>query len=92
MTNHPLSTDEALRFTRGRRCSGPAAADEGRLDEAKAALEHSLSSSELFGAPLLVVANKQVQRQARLPHVPLRKPTLQSAGRSLVAEAVPGRY
>ena len=35
-------------------------AEEGRLDEAKAALEHALASSELFGAPLLVVANKQV--------------------------------
>lgn len=34
-------------------------ADEGRLDEAKAALEHALVSSELFGAPLLVIANKQ---------------------------------
>jgi hypothetical protein len=36
------------------------AAEEGRLDEAKAALEHALASSELFGAPLLVIANKQV--------------------------------
>lgn len=36
------------------------AAEEGRLDEAKAALEHALASSELFGAPLLVYANKQV--------------------------------
>jgi ADP-ribosylation factor family len=35
-------------------------AEEGRLDEAKAALEHALASSELFGAPLLVIANKQV--------------------------------
>lgn len=62
--NHPLSAVETLRLTQGGRCAGPAAADEGRLDEAKAALEHSLASSELFGAPLLVVANKQVQRQA----------------------------
>ena len=30
-----------------------------RLDEAKAALEQTLSSSELYGAPLLVAANKQ---------------------------------
>ena len=30
------------------------------MDEAKAALEHALASSELFGAPLLVIANKQV--------------------------------
>lgn len=62
--NRPLSAVETLRPAQGECCAGPAAADEGRLDEAKAALEHSLASSELFGAPLLVVANKQVQRQA----------------------------
>mmetsp|Transcript_15304 Transcript_15304/g.46235 ORF Transcript_15304/g.46235 Transcript_15304/m.46235 type:complete len:200 (-) Transcript_15304:1184-1783(-) len=39
-------------------------ADEARLDEAKAALEHALTSSELFGAPLLVVANKQDKEDA----------------------------
>jgi hypothetical protein len=35
-------------------------ADEARLDEAKAALDHVVASRELFGAPLLIIANKQV--------------------------------
>lgn len=33
--------------------------DEARLDEAKAALDHVVASRELFGAPLLIIANKQ---------------------------------
>ena len=37
----------------------PSAANLGRLDESKAALELALASSELRGAPLLVAANKQ---------------------------------
>ena len=35
------------------------AADAARIDEAKTALERALGSSELYGAPLLVAANKQ---------------------------------
>ena len=35
------------------------AADVARIDEAKSALERALGSSELYGAPLLVAANKQ---------------------------------
>lgn len=33
--------------------------DEARLDEAKSALDCALASRDLFGAPLLVIANKQ---------------------------------
>ena len=40
------------------------------MDEAKAALEHALASSELFGAPLLIVANKQVMA----PEIPAVRP------------------
>lgn len=49
------------------------AAEEGRLDEAKAALEHALASSELFGAPLLVIANKQVRRGLMHPLLHARR-------------------
>ena len=40
-------------------CPAPVAADTARIDEAKTALERALGSSELYGAPLLVAANKQ---------------------------------
>lgn len=35
------------------------AADRGRLEEAKAALDRALGDRDLYGAPLLVLANKQ---------------------------------
>lgn len=52
------------------------ASDAARLDEAKAALDKALGARELTGAPLLVLANKQV-----------RRPRAGHAGRALRARA-----
>lgn len=43
------------------------AADRGRLEEAKAALDRALGDRDLYGAPLLVLANKQDVEGAASP-------------------------